>query len=166
MIAITKPKTEDLEQIKNILTQWTDPGEVDKYIERIGNEINGKTEFNMHFWVAKEDEKILGVTGISNPLPVILPPAKTPNPAEIKIMYVDGNSQGKGIGKMLINFIEHQAKSEGYTELMVRSANRYKFTAYGFYEKCGYEKSGLIEKEGQETMQVFSKNLANLPVVN
>jgi len=159
MLNIIKPKPGDLKQIENILTQWTEKEEVDKYIERISNEINGKTEFNMHYWVAKEDEKVLGVAGLSDPLPKTLPFAKTDRPAEIKIIYVDGESQGHGIGKSLINFLEDQAKTLGYTELMVRSANRYKFTAYGFYLKSGYEKCGILAEKNDQDMQVFRKKL-------
>jgi hypothetical protein len=55
MINIIKPKTEDLERIKEILTEWTDLGEVSKYAARILNEINGNTEFEMLFWIIKKD---------------------------------------------------------------------------------------------------------------
>jgi len=42
MMNIVKPKTKDLEQIRNILSQWTEIEEVDKYLVRISNEIGGK----------------------------------------------------------------------------------------------------------------------------
>jgi GNAT superfamily N-acetyltransferase len=159
MAIISKPKIEDLEQIKNILTQWTDKEDVDKYLDRIASEISGETEFNMQFWAAKEDGKVIGVTGLSDVPPDVLQFAKTDKPAEIKILYVDGNSQGKGVGGSLIDYIEVQAKTQGYTELMVRSANRVKFTSYGFYLKCGYQECGVINKEGSQSMQVFRKKL-------
>ena len=50
---IDKPKLTDLKEIKKILTQWTEKEEVIKYLQRIKNEIEGTTEFNMHFWVAR-----------------------------------------------------------------------------------------------------------------
>ena len=49
MAIIVKPETKDLEQIKEILSQWTEIEEVEKYITRISNEIDGKIEFNMQF---------------------------------------------------------------------------------------------------------------------
>lgn len=160
MVEIIKPKAENLEQIKSILEQWTDREEVDKYVARISNEINGRTEFNMQFWVAVEDKNAVGIVGLSNLLPKILFFGKTSNPGEIKILYVDTKRQGKGVGKMLVNFIEHEAKKQKYSELLVRSAFRYRDTAWGFYRKMGYLAKGEIGSgENLKTMQVFGKLL-------
>jgi len=67
----------------------------------------------MHFWVVNDEDVAIGVVGLSDPLPKTLPFAKTNKPVEIKILYVDGNYQGKGVGRHLINFIEEEAKKEG-----------------------------------------------------
>lgn len=160
MVTIAKPETKDLEKIREILGQWTEDEEVEKYIARIANEIDGKTEFNMQFWVAKEDKVVVGVVGLCNPLPKVLPLANTGNPGEIKILYIDTHRQGKGIGKLLVGYIEEEAHKQGYSELLIRSAERYRDTAYGFYEKLGYFKVGIIEGgERSQKMQVFSKVL-------
>ncbi|HIH10664.1 TPA: GNAT family N-acetyltransferase [Candidatus Woesearchaeota archaeon] len=160
MVNITKPVTKNIEQIKEILSQWTEVEEVEKYITRISNEIDGKTEFNMQFWIAKEDETVVGVVGLCNPLPKILSFAKTSNPGEIKILYLDTQMQGKGIGKLLVGYVEKEADKQGYSELLVRSAERYRDTAYGFYEKLGYLKTGIVEGgEEFKKMQVFGKVL-------
>lgn len=159
MTIIVKPETKDLEQIKEILSQWTEIDEVEKYITRISNEIDGKTKFNMQFWVAK-GKIVVGVVGLCNPSPNILSFAKTSNPGEIKILYVDTETQGKGIGKSLVEYIEEQAFRQEYSELLVKSAERYRSTAYGFYEKLGYLKTGIVESgEGSKRMQVFGKVL-------
>lgn len=160
MFTVEKPKVSDLENIKKILTSWTDETEVDKYIARIIAEINGHTEFNLHFWVAKDEEKTVGIIGLCDPLPKILKFAKSQKSGEIKILYLDPAVRGKGVGKLLESFIEKEAAGEGYKELLIRSAERYRETAYGFYEKMGFNKVGLVEGgESSEPMQVFEKLL-------
>lgn len=155
---IEKPKVSDLKIVEIILKQWTDKEEVVKYLARISSEISGGTEFNMQFWVARDSGKPVGVIGLSDPLPKVLQFTKTEKPGEIKILYVDSNYQGKGTGRILVNHIEKKAKEQNYKELIVRSAERYKDTAYGFYEKMGYAKAGILndEKDGKP-MQVFEK---------
>src|SRR3989344_531403 len=101
------------------MTFWTEKEEVDKYIKRITNEINGKVKFNLHFWVAKEDNHAIGIIGLCDPLPKILPFAQSDKPGEIKILYLDNTYRGKGIGRKLVNFIEKEAIRQGYKELLV-----------------------------------------------
>lgn len=157
---IVKPNFSDIDSIRKIMAFWTEPEEVDKYADRLKEEINGKTEFNMQFWVAKESGKVEGIVGLSDPLPQVLTFAKTQNPAEIKILYVDKDTQGKGVGKALITFIEGEAKNQQFNELLVRSGERYRCTAYGFYEKMGYTKVGVLGKDNEsKKMQVFEKIL-------
>lgn len=152
---ITKPKTEDLDKIFEILLQWTEREEAEKYVKRIKNEINGKTEFNMSFWVIKKDEEVAGVGGLSEILPSIKNFSKTKNPCELKILYLDNKFRGQGFGKILLNSLEEKAKENKYAELIIRSAERYKDTAYGFYEKMGYKNIGLTDNN----MAVFNKEL-------
>ncbi len=152
---ITKPKIEDLDKIFAILLQWTDREEAEKYVNRIKNEINGIKEFNMSFWVIKKDDEVAGVGGLSDILPSIKSFSKTENPCELKILYLDNKFRGQGFGKILLNSLEKKAKENKYTELMIRSAERYKDTAYGFYEKMGYKNIGLTDNN----MAVFNKEL-------
>ena len=152
---IIKPKIEDLDRIFEILLEWTEKEESQKYIERIKNEINGKTEFNMSFWVIKKDNEVVGIGGLSEILPSVKIFSKTENPGELKILYLDNNFRGQGFGKILLNFLEEKAKESKYTELVVRSAEKYKDTAYGFYDKMGYSNIGLTDNN----MVVFNKEL-------
>ena len=154
-MVILKPKIEDLDKIRKILEQWTELEEVEKYLSRINSEINGYTEYSMNFWVIIENGVVAGVGGLAKPLPIVLPLAKSENPGEIKILYIDNSYQGKGIGKQLVNFLENEARNQGYTELFVRSAERYKDTGHGFYEKMGYKSLG----ETENNMSIFNKIL-------
>lgn len=154
-MVIQKPKIEDLEMICQILGQWTEQEEVEKYLSRIHHEINGQTEYSMNFWVIKEGELVVGIGGLAKPLPIILSLAKSSNPGEIKILYINNSHRGKGVGKQMINFLENEAKSQNYHELFVRSAQRYEATAFGFYKKMGYIKLSELANN----MSVFYKML-------
>jgi len=136
---IEKPKIEDLKMTRYVLEQWTEREEVEKYLSRTESEINGNTEYSMSFWVIKDEGVVIGVGGLAKPLPVILPLVKTSNPGEIKILYIDNDHRGKGVGRQMINFLEKAAINQGYKELFIRSAERYKDTAYVFYKRMGYE---------------------------
>lgn len=152
-MTITKPQTQDLETIRQILEQWTDLEEVDKYLARISSEINGQTEYSMNFWVIKDANLVIGVGGLAQPLPIILPLAKSINPGEIKILYLNNRHRDLGSGKQLLNFLEQEASRQGYFELFVRSAKKYQDTAYGFYQKMGYAVVGQTENN----MSIFYK---------
>lgn len=152
---IEKPKIEDLKMIGYILEQWTEPEEVEKYLSRIESEINGHTEYSMNFWAIKDEKLVIGIGGLAKPLPLILPLAKTNNPGEVKILYIDNDHRGKGVGRRMINYLEQEARTQGYRELFIRSALIYKNTAYDFYKKMGYEELGKLKDD----MSVFHKTL-------
>jgi GNAT superfamily N-acetyltransferase len=159
-ILIEKPKTTDIEKISEIISFWTEREEVDKYIERIKSEIGGLIEYNLQFWVAKNGNHPVGIVGLCNPLPKILPFAKTKKPGELKILYLDKETRGKGIGRQLVDFFEEEARKQGYQEILIRSAKKYEDTAYGFYEKMRYKKVGQVfGGTDPAPMQVFEKEL-------
>jgi GNAT superfamily N-acetyltransferase len=159
MIQIDKPNSKDLDEIEKVLLQWTEAGEVVRHLKSISEESNGRVEYNLHFWVARDDNKVVGITGLSDPLPKVMHLIQTEKPREIKILYIDNAYRGKGIGKRLVEFIENEARVEGYLELLVRTAERYRETAWGFYDKLGYERVGTVSGGGLKEMQVFRKAL-------
>lgn len=155
MVQVRKPKTEDFERIKEILLQWTEKDEVEKYLKRIQNEIEGNIEFNINFWVLDKDNVCIGVGALSDILPELNLFTQTDKSIELKILYLDNLIRGQGLGKLLLTFLENKAKKNHFKEIILRSAERYKDTAYGFYEKMGYAKVGLTDNN----MTVFSKKL-------
>ena len=160
MVKVDKPTVEDLPAIGRILRLWTEESEVEKYLERVRNEISGKRRFNLQFWVVRKEKTVIGVIGLADPVPKALPLAKTKKPVEMKLLYVAGDYQAKGVGRRLVDFVEAEAKKQGYTELMVRSAQRYRETAWGFYDKLGYARVGQAPGGTElKMMQVFSKKL-------
>jgi GNAT superfamily N-acetyltransferase len=50
-------------------------------------------------------------------------------------LYIVSTEQRRGLGRMLISFIEQQVKSSGGSRLTVKAS----LNAVPFYEKCGFE---------------------------
>ena len=62
---------------------------------------------------------------------------------QLRQMAVVSGLQGKGIGRVLMQFAENIARDRGYTKIMMHART----TAVGFYEKLGYRKtSGEFEE--------------------
>lgn len=79
------------------------------------------------------------------------------NGLEIRILWVEESFRNKGIGSLLLGFIEQQAKLQGATLSML---DTFDFQAEEFYLKKGYEKVGSIDNFPiGHTKIYFSKKL-------
>ena len=63
--------------------------------------------------------------------------ADKPDAFEIWRIYVSHDSQGKGIGRMLLEFAERQAAASGFREIVIW-AFKENGKAVSFYQKSGY----------------------------
>jgi ribosomal protein S18 acetylase RimI-like enzyme len=50
----------------------------------------------------------------------------------------------KGVGTKLLNLILSQTKNNGYTELLVRSAAKFMESGWGFYDRKGFVRIGML----------------------
>jgi len=58
---------------------------------------------------------------------------------EVKRMYVVPEARGRGLGRMLLERLEAQARSLGYTSVVLETGDRQP-EALGLYEASGYER--------------------------
>ena len=63
---------------------------------------------------------------------------KDDNTVQLRQMAVVSGLQGKGIGRVLMQFAENIARDRGFRKLIMHARK----TAMGFYEKLGYQKTG------------------------
>jgi N-acetylglutamate synthase-like GNAT family acetyltransferase len=63
----------------------------------------------------------------------------SPEEGQVRFMGVRDDQQGKGIGKMLMNYLEKKAKEKGAKKIMLHSRE----VAVNFYLSIGYK---MIEK--------------------
>ena len=78
-----------------------------------------------------------------------------PKTVRLRQMAVVSGLQGKGIGKVLLQFAENIARDRGYKKIMMHARK----TAIGFYEKSGYKKSGEEFEEVSVPHYVMEKEL-------
>jgi GNAT superfamily N-acetyltransferase len=86
------------------------------------------------FKVADNNGEVVGIMGLARPSESIRKFASSSNPSEIINAFVDPNYRGGGVGKLLVDSLEHAAVQNGTTELLVSSGPRYKETAWKFWE--------------------------------
>jgi len=94
------------------------------------------------YFVAEKDGEVVGIAGMRKvrPTDFMAQFAKTDNPAELYILAT--KQRGGGGGKLLIQNILEKAKSAGYTEVVLYSAESHK-ESWGFYDHLNFEKVGL-----------------------
>jgi GNAT superfamily N-acetyltransferase len=73
----------------------------------------------------------------------------------LRQMAVTTGLQGKGIGRVLMNFAENIARDRGFKKLTMHARKN----AIGFYEKLGYEKVGDEFEEVTIAHYIMEKEL-------
>lgn len=74
---------------------------------------------------------------------------------QLRQMAVISGLQGKGIGRVLMQFAENISRDRGFKKLLMHART----TATGFYEKLGYKKTGDQFLEVTIPHYVMEKNL-------
>lgn len=79
--------------------------------------------------------------------------------AEIKRMFVKAEERKQGIASMILNELEVWAKEDGYTEVILETANK-QHEAIAFYKRSGYKTiPNYGPYIGMETSVCFGKKL-------
>lgn len=79
----------------------------------------------------------------------------SPTTARLRQMAVMSGLQGKGVGKVLMQFAENIARDSGYNKIIMHARK----TAVGFYEKLGYKITSEEFDEVTVPHYVMEKNL-------
>lgn len=64
---------------------------------------------------------------------------QTPQEAQLRFMGIHENYQGKGLGKLLLDYLEEKARAMGATTIVLQAREK----AVSFYERNGY---AIVEK--------------------
>ncbi len=78
-----------------------------------------------------------------------------PGTVRLRQMAVVSGLQGKGVGKVLLQFAENIARDSGYKKIIMHARK----TAVGFYEKSGYKKTSEEFQEVTIPHYVMEKDL-------
>lgn len=116
------------------------------------------------YFVAQTPEgRVVGMMGLQPPGDVMRQFTTTPNPIEIINAYVLSDQRGTGIGHELVNHLEEEAKNRGYTEIVLNSGPRYRFSGWPFWRRKYGEPAGVAEKfyDGEWDAMVWRKDLTD-----
>lgn len=89
-----------------------------------GSEVLADEDQAIHA-IAVEGEEVLGVARMHE---------SSPNQGQVRCVAIATAAQGKGIGKTIMAYLEDQAKTKGWTEIVLEAREN----AVPFYEKIGY----------------------------
>lgn len=90
-----------------------------------GSEKDSDEEYAVHAFI-KDGNQVLAVCRLQ------LISAEV---AQIRFMGVDTEQQGKGLGKLIIDYMERKAKQLGAKEIILQAREN----AVPFYKNCGYQ---------------------------
>lgn len=153
---------DDLNLVSNLLKSYLqDENEVYYFVNIIKETINGTVAGTSEKYVAAKDvdNEVVGILGYRNTIKKFLPFTSTPNSIEIYALFVDKDNLKKGIGKNLIEYLKDYAKNKGYSEILVRSAYRFKDSGWKFYERLGFQLIGIIEEKPDEHSNIYRLEL-------
>lgn len=110
---------------KEICDEWS-PSISEKRIKGFADTISSGVEI---MFVAIVEDKIAGFSSI------------IPKDSELRAVYVDPKFGGKGVGKMLLNQVELEARKHGLQKLVMPAS----LSAEAFYKRHGYIEIQRIE---------------------
>lgn len=138
---------------------WTDPEFIKELSDALKIYINKTEECineKYNFFVAEENDEVVGIAGFRNAPDYFRSYTKTNNPAELYILA--SKYKGRGIGKELRLKRIEEAKKFGFTEVVLYSPNSHK-TSWGFHDKLGFERVGEVIAPDGYPGQVWRKVL-------
>lgn len=135
---------------------WTDP----EFLEELSGElelyIKNPPKEDCKFFVAEEDNEILGIAGFKKLDDYLKPYAKTNNPIELYVVAV--KQKRKGVGKKLISKLIEEVRKLGFSEILFFSPHSHN-GSWDFHDKAGFERAGEVTPPDDETGQVWRKAL-------
>ncbi len=137
----------DVEEIFDLY--WTDP----EFLDELSGKLNSIKD---SFFVAEENDEIVGIIGFKDLPDYLKPYTSTNNPIEFYI--VAAKYKRKGIGEKLTIKLTEETKKLGFTEILLYSPQTHS-DSWNFYKKSGFEKIGEITPPDDEIGQLFRKIL-------
>ncbi|MDP2387590.1 MAG: GNAT family N-acetyltransferase [Bacteroidota bacterium] len=120
--------------------------------QSLGSEKDEQEDSSIHAFI-KHNNEVLAVCRLQF-IPIDF---GAPQTGQIRYMGVRADHQGKGLGKIILSFLENEAKELGVKEIILHAREN----ALEFYKSCGYsitEKSYLMWGEIQHYL--MKKNLS------
>lgn len=135
---------------------WTDPEFLKELSSELRLYVKKTSEKDSGFFVAEENNEILGIVGFRKLTNYLKPYALTNNPVELYVIAV--KYKRKGIGEKLKLKLTEGVRRLGLSEILLYSPNSHN-ESWDFYEKSGFERVGEITPPDDDIGQVWRKTL-------
>ena len=146
---ISSYTAKDLQGVRAIYAQHYSEAEIAHVFTRINDPA-------VSTLVAREGDEVIGVCVLRAPHEKLLPFSATTKPLELYSLY--GKQRRSGAGNMLVQEMTKQASAQGYTEIVVASADRWQ-QSWGFYDAVGFTRVGQINEPNGELLQIWTSPL-------
>lgn len=144
---IERVSTQELKELRqlsistftNTFSKNNDPSQMEAYLSKAFHEDRLKDELatpDSNFYFLREGDQILGYLKLNTK--VAQSDQVLDNALEIERIYVTGEAQGKGLGKLLLQFALEQAKEKGLICIWLGVWEKNE-KAIAFYEHHGFE---------------------------
>jgi GNAT superfamily N-acetyltransferase len=153
VITIAQLSHEDLPGLRQVLesavvnpvTKEPVSDEIEELLLRYKDILDGDSE--EQYFVAHDSQgQPIGVMGLAPPDAEIRSFTTTDNPIEIVNAYILSAKRGVGVGSHLVRHLEMIASLNGYTEVVLNSGPRYRWSGWPFWTRMFGEPIGIAEK--------------------
>ncbi len=113
---------------------WNDP----EFLEELNNSLDSNF---CNFYIYKNNNEILGISGIRKADNFLKDYATTHDPVELYV--IASKNKGKGVGNILLKYAVEESKKMNYTEMICYSPETHN-SSWRFYEKNGFTQYGIV----------------------
>ena len=146
----------DKKKVTDIFTlYWTDP----EFLKELSDELESYLKMpdgDIRFFVATENDDILGVAGFKKPADYLKQYTSTNKPVELYV--IASKYKRRGIGQALKLKLIEEARKFGFTEILLFSPNSHN-ESWGFHDQLGFERVGEVTPPEDDPGQVWRKVL-------
>lgn len=146
-MTIREFKEKDREEVENIFSKyWNDP----IFLKELSDALISNPS---KFYIAEEDNEIVGIVGHKDTPDYLKEFAKTENPLELYV--IASKYKRKGIGKILKLKIIEVAKKEGFSEILLFSPGTHD-DSWEFHDILNFKRMGEVTPPDDDKGHVWS----------
>lgn len=154
---IRKFKEDDREMVEKIFSlHWTDPEFLKELSEALQPPTNSNQDCDSTFYVAEEDNEILGVVAYRKLPDYLKPFSKEERSVELYVIAV--KNKRKGVGRKLKQRFMDEVKKLSYNEILLFSPNSHS-DSWKFHDLFDFERVGEVTPPEDDIGQVWRKIL-------
>jgi len=110
-------------------------------------DVSGLQHASVTFWVVSDGDEVLGCVALKQ---------LDPRHGELKSMRTDAAARGRGLGRLLLEFVLAEATARGYTRISLETGSQEFFQpARTLYARYGFTETGPFADYRPDPLSVF-----------